>query len=101
MKYYEYVVKDKNNVLLNSINLSYGKRIISKQDLSKNLIEVKYDDIKSFIENHNNQISTLYSVNDSNYDSYIKELNEINISTYINIINNCSYSTNFQIIKHE
>lgn len=104
MAYNEYIVKDSNNVLLNLSNLTYGKRILSSKDLSRNLIEVKYEDIKNIIDEFNTRKKEIINIANANKEISIQStednLSQLTTEYMFNIINNVDYTIDFEIINH-
>ena len=104
MSYNEYVVKDSNNVLVNLINLTYGKRILSSKDLSRNIIEVKYEDIKDIIDEFNTKKEDIINISNTNKEIDVQstenDLKQLTAQYMFNIINNINYTTDFEIINH-
>lgn len=74
--YNEYIA-EQNKVLFNFNNFTYGNRILSKEDISKYLIQLDKDTaikyIKQFEENRDN-IESLFKENNADKDNDIKTM---------------------------
>lgn len=72
--YNEYIASE-GNVLLNVVTFTYGNRILSKYDISGNLIETTKEIALEYIEKYNNSNEEI----NSEYDSKLKEINDVKL----------------------